>query len=83
MDCNYIKESRKLYESWKRGKKPLQTMSQEELIMLDEYIYILYHSSLSRSDLPSVSSRFRFLSTIPKKFIFFLFFILVVYFFAR
>lgn len=81
MDCNYIKESRKLYESWKRGKKPLQTMSQEELIMLDEYIHILYHSLRSRSDLPSVSSNS--FPRIPKKLIFFPFILLFLFLLLR
>lgn len=81
MDCNYIKESRKLYVNWKRGKKPLHTMSQDELIMLDEYIQILYHSSRSHSELPSVSSHS--FPRIPKKLIFVPFILLFLFLLLR
>lgn len=84
MDCSYIKDSRKLYVSWKRGKKPLNTMTQDELIMLDEYIQILSHSASNASFLPSVpSSRSRVFSRFPKKAILFVIFAVVFFLIIR
>ena len=61
MDNSYIAASRKSYHAWKRGKKPLHTMNQDELIMLDEYIQLLRASS-SAVPVPAQTSPLRFLN---------------------
>lgn len=74
MSCEYITESRKLYQAWRRGKKSLQTMTHDELIMIDEYVQLLHCCNVS--SLPAVSSR-RLRFPIPKKVVFLAIFILV------
>lgn len=61
MDNSYISAARKIYHAWRRGKKPLHTMNQDELIMLDEYMQLLRASSAA-APVPAQSSPLRFLS---------------------